>query len=144
MFTITSGEIAGSMLTRATPRLVATLIAAALVGRMFAVGTDGLDRAAAKWVDETLRRTSLDEKVGQLLASSMESTFTSTDSDVFDGLASLVRDQHVGGFHLFGGMDPVPGVLLNPTYGVCDSGPSAGRGVDHESVASDRGRSADE
>jgi hypothetical protein len=87
MFTITSGEIAGSMLTRATPRLVATLIAAALVGRMFAVGTDGLDRAAAKWVDETLRRTSLDEKVGQLLASSMESTFTSTDSDVFDGLA---------------------------------------------------------
>jgi hypothetical protein len=98
MFTITSGEIAGSMLTRATPRLVATLIAAAFVGRMFAVGTDGLDRAAAKWVDETLRRTSLDEKVGQLLASSMESTFTSTDSDVFDGLASLVRDQHVGGF----------------------------------------------
>jgi hypothetical protein len=80
---------------------------------------DGRARSrGGEGVDETLRRTSLDEKVGQLLVSSMESTFTSTDSDVFDGLASLVRDHHVGGFHLYGGMDPVPGVLLNPTYGL--------------------------
>jgi hypothetical protein len=118
MFTITSGEIAGSMLTRATPRLFATLIAAAFVGRMFAVGTDGLDRAAAKGSTRRYVERRSMSKVGQLLVSSMESTFTSTDSDVFDGLASLVRDHHVGGFHLYGGMDPVPGVLLNPTYGL--------------------------
>jgi beta-N-acetylhexosaminidase len=104
------------MLARVTPRAVALLAAIALVGQV-AGETNGLHRAATKWVDDTFRRMSLDEKVGQLLVSSVESTFTSTDSDVFDGLASLVREQHISGFHLFGGTEPVPGVLLNPTYG---------------------------
>jgi hypothetical protein len=46
-----------------------------------------------------------------------ESNFLSTGSDTFDDLTRLVRDYHVGGFHVFGGTIPAPPVLLNPAYG---------------------------
>jgi len=76
-----------------------------------------LDRDAARWVEDTLKKLSLDEKVGQLIVPSIESNFVSTDSDSFDQLSSLVKQYHVGGFHVFGGTQPAPPVLLNPTYG---------------------------
>ena len=43
-----------------------------------------------------------------------ESNFLSTGSDTFDDLTRLVRDYHVGGFHVFGATIPAPPVLLNP------------------------------
>jgi beta-N-acetylhexosaminidase len=76
-----------------------------------------LDRAARRWVDKTMAAMTVDEKVGQLLMPSFESTFLPTDSDAFDRLAALVTQTHVGGFLVFGGSEPVPPVLLNPTYG---------------------------
>ena len=71
---------------------------------------------AARWVETTLRGMSLDDKIGQLVMPSFRSTYVSTDSEEFDRLAALVRDQRVGGFLLFGGRDPAPDVLLNPSY----------------------------
>jgi beta-N-acetylhexosaminidase len=76
-----------------------------------------LDAAGTKWVERTLKRLTLDEKVGQLIVPSFESNFLSTDSDTFDALTRLVRDYHVGGFHVFGASMPAPSVLLNPGYG---------------------------
>jgi beta-glucosidase-like glycosyl hydrolase len=76
-----------------------------------------LDKSSARWVEKTLATMSLDEKVGQLLMPSFESTFLPTDSDEFDRLAALISAQHVGGFLVFGGSEAVPPVLLNPTYG---------------------------
>jgi len=76
-----------------------------------------LDAAAERWVEETLRTLTSDEKIGQLIVPSTESVFLSTDSDAFDALARLVREYHVGGFHVFGGSIPSPSVLLNPGYG---------------------------
>ena len=76
-----------------------------------------LDREAERWVNQTLDGMTLDEKIGQLLLPSFRSTFTSSDSDTYDALVRLVHEYHVGGFHLFGGREPVPAVLLNPTYG---------------------------
>lgn len=76
-----------------------------------------LDRAAAQWVAETLRTMTLDEKIGQLLVTSLNATFTSADSDAFEKLRHLVRDTKVGGIHVFGGTEPMPALLLNPTYG---------------------------
>ena len=76
-----------------------------------------LDRAADKWVRSTLASMSIDEKVGQLLVSSFQSAFISTDSGTFDELSSVARDHHVGGFHVFGATESAPSVLLNPTYG---------------------------
>jgi beta-glucosidase-like glycosyl hydrolase len=76
-----------------------------------------LDKTAEKWVDTTLRKLTLEDKVGQMLVSSLPSTFLSTDSQEFEDLARTTRDYHIGGFHLFGGVEPAPAVLLNPTYG---------------------------
>lgn len=76
-----------------------------------------LDKDAARWVERTLKAMTVDQKVGQLLVSSFQSTFVSTDSATYDNLADLARQFHFGGFHVFGGSEPAPSVLLNPTYG---------------------------
>jgi len=76
-----------------------------------------LDRAAQRWVEQTLKKLTPDEKIGQLIVPSFESNFLSTDSDTFEMLSRLVRDYHVGGFHVFGASQPAPSVLLNAGYG---------------------------
>ena len=76
-----------------------------------------LDRAAERWVEQTMKKLTRDEKIGQLIVPSFESNFLSTDSDTFEMLTRLVRDYHVGGFHVFGASQPAPSVLLNPGYG---------------------------
>ena len=64
-----------------------------------------------------MKKLTRDEKIGQLIVPSFESNFLSTDSDTFETLTRLVRDYHVGGFHVFGASIPAPSVLLNPGYG---------------------------
>ena len=76
-----------------------------------------LDREGSRWVDDTMKKLTLDEKVGQLIVPSFESNFLSTDSDTFDQLTRLVKEYHVGGFHVFGASQPAPAVLLNASYG---------------------------
>jgi beta-N-acetylhexosaminidase len=96
------------------------LVAAALVAASAAqhpVNPLSVDRDGERWVQQTMKQMTLDEKVGQLIVSSFQTNFMSTDSDAFDELVKAVHEQHVGGFHLFGAAEPVPGVLLNPTYG---------------------------
>ncbi len=80
------------------------------------------DKAAETWVQATIKKMSLEDKVGQLLVSSFQSNFISTDSDAFETLAKAVRDYHVGGFHVFGASELAPPVLLNPTYGTVTLG----------------------
>jgi len=81
-----------------------------------------LDAAGERWVKSTLASMSLDDKVGQLLVSSFGSDYLSTDSAEFDALVKAVHDYHVGGFHVFGGVEAAPDVLLNPTYGTVTLG----------------------
>jgi beta-N-acetylhexosaminidase len=76
-----------------------------------------LDRTAERWIEQTRKQLTLDEKIGQLIVPSFESAYLSTDSDTFDELSRLVREYHVGGFHVFGASIPAPPVLLNPSYG---------------------------
>jgi len=76
-----------------------------------------LDPAASQWVEQTLKRLTLDEKIGQLLVTSLNATFTSVDSDAYARLRHLVRDVKVGGIHVFGATEPMPALMLNPTYG---------------------------
>ena len=76
-----------------------------------------LDRAAERWVEQTLKKLTPGEKIGQLIVPSFESNFLSTDSDTFEMLTRLVREYHVGGFHVFGASQPAPSVLLNSGYG---------------------------
>jgi beta-glucosidase-like glycosyl hydrolase len=88
----------------------------ALATASAAVRVDPLDLEAERWVTTTLARMSLDERIGQMILPAFESSFVSSDSEVYDRLAALVRDVHVGGFHVFGASRPTPGVMLNPTY----------------------------
>lgn len=78
--------------------------------------TQVIDTEGAAWVRDTLAGMSLDQRIGQLVVPSFEADFGSTDSDRFDELMGLVRDQQVGGIHVFGARQVVPAVRLNPTY----------------------------
>ena len=99
------------------------LLGAIVAGGLLWVGAgaqgleERLDKAGERWVRDTLARMSVEDKVGQLLVSSFQTDFMSTDSDEFDALVRTVHEYRVGGFHLFGASEAVPGVLLNPTYG---------------------------
>jgi beta-N-acetylhexosaminidase len=95
--------------------IVASVVAAAQAPR-------SLDRAAERWVQDTLRKMSVEEKVGQMIVSSFQSNYLSTDSDEFEGLAKAIHEHKVGGFHVFGGSERIPQVLLNPTYGAVTLG----------------------
>ena len=76
-----------------------------------------VDKIGARWVDETFKKMSLDDKIGQLIVSSVNSTYLSSDTDTFEVLAKKVKTLKVGGFHVFGGAEPIPNVLLNTGYG---------------------------
>lgn len=76
-----------------------------------------LDRDAARWVETTLKSLTDAQLIGQLVMGRFDSTYLSEDSAAFDELSALVRDVHLGGFVVFGGVEPAPGVLLHPTDG---------------------------
>ena len=98
----------------ASVSVAAVLLATLGFGSLLA--QDDLDPAARRWVEETLARLSVDEKVGQLVTPSFRSFYTSSDSAIYDDLTALVRDYHVGGMLVFGARRATPDVLLNPTY----------------------------
>jgi beta-glucosidase-like glycosyl hydrolase len=76
-----------------------------------------LDRDAERWVAQTFAKLSLDDRIGQLIAPAFDSTYLPTDSDEFERLRSVLRDSHAGAVIAFGGTEPAPPVMLNPTYG---------------------------
>jgi beta-N-acetylhexosaminidase len=76
-----------------------------------------LDKTAVQWVEATLKKMSLDDKVGQLIVSSLNSTYLSSDTEIYEALTQKVSKLRVGGFHVFGGTEPIPNVLLNNNYG---------------------------
>jgi beta-glucosidase-like glycosyl hydrolase len=101
------------------PVLVLVVVGtAAMAGaELFAQSPSAADKAADKWVDDTMRKMTVDDKVGQLIVPAIDSTYLSTDSADFDRLARDVTTLHVGGFHVFGGVEAVPAVLLDHGYG---------------------------
>ena len=81
-----------------------------------------LDKTAEQWVDATFKAMSLDEKIGQMLVTSTESEYFSTDSDEFERLAKKVTELHVGGVHVFGGSERATNALLNVAAGTVTLG----------------------
>jgi beta-N-acetylhexosaminidase len=75
------------------------------------------DKAATKWVEDTIKKMTLDDKVGQMIVSAIDSTYLSSDSVEFERLAQKVTQLKIGGFHVFGGAERVPNVLLDTNYG---------------------------
>lgn len=57
-----------------------------------------LPPAARQWVDATLRKMTLEEKVGQLIYPTYYGGFTAADSPAYQQMLHDVQDLHVGGF----------------------------------------------
>ena len=95
--------------------LISLVVASTLIS--VPAGQTPLDRDGERWVEQTMKKLTTDEMAGQLLMVRVPGVYTSSDSDAFDQLTALVRDVKVGGVIGFGGEEPAPQVLLNPTYG---------------------------
>src|SRR5712664_1572704 len=61
-------------------------------------GVKKLTPAANTWVENTLRRMSVDEKIGQLLFTTYHGSFTAVDTAAYRQIMHDVTDLHVGGF----------------------------------------------
>src|SRR6266404_3277322 len=59
--------------------------------------------AALKWANKELKRMSIDEKIGQLIAVGLNATYLNQDSAAFQDLRHQIVDNHVGGIVLFRG-----------------------------------------
>jgi hypothetical protein len=93
--------------------VLVTLIAlAALTLTAQAPLPDALDKVAAKWVDDTFKKMTLDDKVGQLVFTATNSTYLATDTDAYDAVAQKIRTLHLGGVHVFGGAEPAAALML--------------------------------
>src|SRR5258705_13276063 len=57
-----------------------------------------LPPAANAWVEATLRKMSVDEKIGQLLFATYHGSLTATDTAAYQQIMHDVTDLHVGGF----------------------------------------------
>jgi beta-N-acetylhexosaminidase len=68
---------------------------------------------ALKWADKELKRMSLEERIGQLIAVGVNATFLNQDSEAFKALRHQVVDNHVGGIILFRGPVYESVVLMN-------------------------------
>lgn len=99
-------------------RVILAVLALAVAATVLTRGAPvSLDRDAERWVDRTFNGLTLQAKIGQMLMPSAESGYVATDSDQFARISRLVREVGVGGVLLLGATEPVPGVLLNNTYG---------------------------
>ncbi len=105
-------------------------VASVVVAMTVVVSPSARQVESADWVASVLAGMTMDEKVGQLIMPSFRARYLSSDSDEFDRLASLVREQHVGGFLMFGGREAAPRVLLNAGYSRSTLGqPAAGASI---------------
>ncbi len=102
--------------------LLACLLAVTLAAEQRATAPRKPDSDAEKWVQATLKKMTLEEQVGQMIVSSFQSNFLSSDSETFDALVKAVHEYHVGGFHVFGASELAPPVLLNAAYGTVTLG----------------------
>src|SRR5713101_7982145 len=61
-------------------------------------GPKKLSPAASTWVETTLRKMTVDEKIGQLLFTTYHGSLTATDTAAYRQIIHDVTDLHVGGF----------------------------------------------
>jgi beta-N-acetylhexosaminidase len=77
----------------------------------FAAPLKTLTRADERWVEQTLRGMTLEQKAGQLLIPTFRGSYKPEDGEEWAQIRSWVTDFHVGGMHTFGG-DPSAVALL--------------------------------
>jgi beta-N-acetylhexosaminidase len=78
-------------------------------------GVKKLSPAANAWVETTLRKMSVDEKIGQLLFTTYHGSFTPTDAVAYQQMMHDVNDLHVGGFITITQITPL-GIVKSQAY----------------------------
>lgn len=101
---------------RRGPAVLLVFLAAGLAAAQ-APPPETLDKTAARWVEDTLKKMTLDDKVGQLVVTSAPSTYLATDTELFETVAQKVRTLKLGGVHIFGGTEPSPALMLGQAPG---------------------------
>jgi beta-glucosidase-like glycosyl hydrolase/CubicO group peptidase (beta-lactamase class C family) len=74
-----------------------------------------LSPAAKQWVETTLHKMSVDEKIGQLLFTTYHGSFTPTDAAAYKKMMHDVEELHVGGFINITQSSPL-GIVKSQTY----------------------------
>src|SRR5882724_7375051 len=74
-----------------------------------------LSPAANAWVESTLRKMTVDEKIGQLLFTTYHGSFTATDAAAYEQIMHDVKDLHVGGFINVTRISPL-GIVKSQAY----------------------------
>ena len=77
--------------------------------------TRKLSSAAKAWVESTLRKMTVDEKIGQLLFTTYHGSFTASDAPAYAQLLHHVKDLHVGGFIVITHGSPL-GIVKSQAY----------------------------
>ena len=75
-----------------------------------------LPRSAERWVQRTLERMTLEEKIGQLLMVGYHGAFAGADSSTRERLTRQVQDLHVGGMVVATRRQPPAGFELSEIY----------------------------
>src|SRR6266568_2280556 len=78
-------------------------------------GLKRLSAPASAWVEATLRKMTVDEKIGQLLFTTYHGSLTATDTAAYQQIMHDVTDLHVGGFILVTRITPL-GIEKSQTY----------------------------
>lgn len=78
-------------------------------------GAKSLSPAESAWVESTLRKMTVDEKIGQLLFTTYYGGFTATDSPAYQQLLHDVQGLHVGGFIVITHGSPL-GIVKSQAY----------------------------
>jgi len=74
-----------------------------------------LSPAANAWVESTMRKMTVDEKIGQLIFATYHGSFTATDAPAYQQIMHDVGDLHVGGFINVTRMSPL-GIVKSQAY----------------------------
>src|SRR6266851_3725299 len=74
-----------------------------------------LSTAANDWVESTLRKMSVEEKIGQLLFTTYHGSFTAKDAPAYQQILHDVNDLHVGGFIVITHGSPL-GIVKSQAY----------------------------
>ncbi|HVR43271.1 MAG TPA: glycoside hydrolase family 3 N-terminal domain-containing protein, partial [Thermoanaerobaculia bacterium] len=75
-------------------------------------------RADERWVEQTLRRMSLEQKAGQMLVPYFRGTYKPEDGEEWQQLRSWITELHLGGLHTFGGDPNAVALMLSKLQGL--------------------------
>ncbi|HZS10576.1 MAG TPA: glycoside hydrolase family 3 N-terminal domain-containing protein [Blastocatellia bacterium] len=78
----------------------------------------GLTKKEEKWVQDTLRKLTLDEKIGQMFMADANAIFMNRESEAYKQLAHRVTDNKVGGVILFRSDVWATAMLINRMQGL--------------------------